>query len=112
MERESNVIKDSISKKKIVFFGIIPFAILSIMILLILSFPSLFFSGQFKSVPEISIEKVEFEHLKIVAYVRNTGHSEVSIVQADVNDRIQYAAMEPNNKLDRFGSPKVIIPYT
>lgn len=112
MERESNVIKESVSKKKIIFFGIIPFAILSVMILLILSFPSLFFSGQFKSVPEISIEKVEFEHLKIIAYVRNTGHSEVSIVQADVNDRIQYAAMEPKNKLDRFESAKVIIPYT
>lgn len=111
MERESNIIKENISKRKIVFFGIIPFAILSIMILLILSFPSLFFIGQLKTLPEISIEKVEFENLKIIASVRNTGHSEVSIVQADVNDRIQFAAMEPKNRLERFESGKVIIPF-
>lgn len=88
-----------------------PFAILNIMIVLILLFPSLFFIGQLKTLPEISIEKVEFENLKIIASVRNTGHSEVSIVQADVNDRIQFAAMEPKNRLERFESGKVIIPF-
>jgi len=102
MERESSIIKENISKRKIVFFGIIPFAILSVMIILILSFPSLFFIGQIKTLPEISIEKIEFENMKIIAFVRNTGHSEVTIAQADVNDRIQYAAMEPTNRLDRF----------
>ena len=112
MERETGIIKDSISKKKIVFFGIVPFAILGMMIVLILSYPSLFFSGQFKVVPEISIEKVEFEPLKIIATVSNTGHSEVSIVQADVNDRIHSAAMEPDNTLERFESARVIIPFS
>jgi zinc transporter ZupT len=112
MERERGIIKESISKKKIVFFGIVPFAILSMMIVLILSYPSLFFSGQFMVVPEISIEKVEFEPLKIIATVSNTGRSEVSIVQADVNDRIHSAAMEPDNTLKRFESARVIIPFT
>jgi len=111
MERESSIIKENISKRKIVFFGIIPFAILSVMIILILSFPSLFFIGQIKTLPEISIEKIEFENMKIIAFVRNTGHSEVTIAQADVNDRIQYAAMEPTNRLDRFENGKVIIPF-
>ena len=111
MERESSIIKENISKRKIVFFGIIPFAILRVMIILILSFPSLFFIGQIKTLPEISIEKIEFENMKIIAFVRNTGHSEVTIAQADVNDRIQYAAMEPTNRLDRFENGKVIIPF-
>jgi len=111
MEPESSIIKENISKRKIVFFGIIPFAILSVMIILILSFPSLFFIGQIKTLPEISIEKIEFENMKIIAFVRNTGHSEVTIAQADVNDRIQYAAMEPTNRLDRFENGKVIIPF-
>ena len=112
MERERGIIKEGISKKKVVFFGLVPFAILSIMIILILSYPGLFFSNQFKPVPEISIEKVEFEPSKIITTVRNTGHSEVSIVQADVNDRIHSAAMEPDNRLERFESAKVIIPFT
>lgn len=112
MERERGIIKEGISKKKVVFFGLVPFAILSIMIVLILSYPSLFFSNQFKPLPEISIEKVEFEPSKIITTVRNTGHSEVSIVQADVNDRIHSAAMEPDNRLERFESAKVIIPFT
>lgn len=88
MERERGIIKENISKRKIVFFGIVPFAILSIMIVLILSYPNLFFSNPIKPLPEISIEKVEFQPSKIITTVRNTGHSEVSIVQADVNDRI------------------------
>jgi ZIP family zinc transporter len=111
MKRESSIIKENISKRKIVFFGIIPFAILSVMIILILSFPSLFLIGQIKTLPEISIEKIEFDNMKIIAFVRNTGHSEVTIAQADVNDRIQYAAMEPSNRLDRFENGKVIIPF-
>jgi zinc transporter, ZIP family len=112
MERERGIIKENISKRKIVFFGIVPFAILSIMIVLILSYPNLFFSNPIKPLPEISIEKVEFQPSKIITTVRNTGHSEVSIVQADVNDRIHSAAMEPDNKLERFESAKVIIPFT
>lgn len=112
MERERGIIKESISKKKIVFFGIVPFVILGMMIVLILSYPSLFFNSQIIPVPEISIEKVEFEPLKIIATVRNTGHSEVTIVQADVNDRIHSAAMEPDSTLERFESARVIIPFT
>lgn len=111
MKRESNLIREGISKGKILFFGITPFVILSIMMFLILSFPSLFFNGQFKTLPQISIEKVEFGDMKIMAFVRNTGHLQVSIVQADVNDRIQYAAMEPSNSLERFENAEVIIPY-
>src|SRR4029078_3367935 len=61
---------------------------------------------------EISIEKVEFsDNNMIVAYVRNTGASEISIAQADVNDRIYPAAIEPGRTLTRLEDAKVIIPF-
>ncbi|HXW11765.1 MAG TPA: hypothetical protein VD694_03315, partial [Nitrososphaeraceae archaeon] len=69
MERERGIIKENISKRKIVFFGMVPFAILGLMIVLILSYPTLFFSNQLKPLPQISIEKIEFEPLKIIATV-------------------------------------------
>lgn len=61
--------------------------------------------------PEITIEKIEFFDSKIIASVRNTGPIDVNIVQADVNDRIQPAAIEPDMHLTRFESAKVIIPF-
>ena len=41
-----------------------------------------------KPLPHVSIEKVEFLDNSIVAYIRNTGPSEITIAQVDVNDRI------------------------
>ena len=61
--------------------------------------------------PEVTIEKIDFLDSKIVATVRNIGPIDVEVVQADVNDRIQPAAIEPNKKLNRFATAKVIIPY-
>jgi len=61
--------------------------------------------------PEITIEKIDFLDSKIVATVRNTGPIDVEVVQADVNDRIQPAAIEPSKKLNRFTTSKVIIPF-
>ncbi|MGI0089619.1 MAG: ZIP family metal transporter, partial [Nitrosopumilaceae archaeon] len=45
------------------------------------------------------------------ATVRNTGPIDVEVVQADVNDRIQPAAIEPDKNLSRFEAAKVIIPF-
>lgn len=61
--------------------------------------------------PEITIEKIEFHENQIVAYIRNTGHQEVTISQADVNDRIQSAAIEPSQTMPRLGEARVIIPF-
>jgi len=46
-----------------------------------------------------------------VAFVRNTGPSEVTVAQADVNDRIYPAAIEPGRTLTRLADAKVIIPF-
>ncbi|MGD9673212.1 MAG: ZIP family metal transporter [Candidatus Nitrosocosmicus sp.] len=61
--------------------------------------------------PEVTIEKVEFHENQIVVFIRNTGPEEVTISQADVNDRIHSAAIEPSQTLSRLGEARVIIPF-
>lgn len=61
--------------------------------------------------PQITIEKIEFQENQIVAYIRNTGPEAVTVSQADVNDRIHSAAIEPSQILPRLGDAKVIIPF-
>jgi zinc transporter, ZIP family len=63
--------------------------------------------------PEVTIERIEFhEGNKVVAHIRNTGPEQIEIVQADVNDRIIPAAVEPSKTLPRLAEAKVIIPFT
>ena len=61
--------------------------------------------------PEVTIEKVEFHENQVVAFIRNTGPEQVTISQADINDRIQSAAIEPSQVLSRLSEAKVIIPF-
>jgi zinc transporter, ZIP family len=61
--------------------------------------------------PEITIERIEFQDGKIVAFIRNTGPMDITIAQADVNDRIQAAAIEPGKNLSRLSTAKVIVPF-
>jgi zinc transporter ZupT len=61
--------------------------------------------------PDVTIERVEFLDGRIVAYVRNTGPQAVEIAQADVNDRILPAAIEPSKSLERFAEAKIVIPF-
>jgi zinc transporter ZupT len=113
MEREEsskNTNRYPISKKTIVF-GIVPFIVIGAMLILLLSSPGILFQSPIEPLPQISIEKVEFSDQYIVAFVRNTGPSEITIAQADVNDRIHPAAIEPEQTLSRFSDAKVIIPF-
>ena len=98
------------SKPKIAISAIAPIVLLAILILFLLGPASTFL--QFGIVlPEISIEKVEFIENEIQATVRNTGPVGVNVVVADVNDRIQPAAIEPDMHLERFETGLVRIPY-
>ncbi|MDX1533137.1 MAG: divalent cation transporter, partial [Nitrosopumilaceae archaeon] len=63
------------------------------------------------ALPEITIEKVEFVKGEIHATVRNTGPIPVEVVMADVNDRIQPAAIEPDKFLERYETALVRIPF-
>ena len=61
--------------------------------------------------PEITIERVDFVDSEIQAVVRNTGPIPVSVVMADVNDRIHPAAVEPDGHLERYETALVRIPF-
>jgi len=112
MEREEGNIRNThrISKRTILF-GVVPFIVIGAMIVLLLNSPGILFQSSIKPLPEISIEKVEFSDDTIVAFVRNTGPSEITIAQADVNDRIYPAAIEPGQTLARLADARVIIPF-
>ncbi|MDO8640132.1 MAG: divalent cation transporter, partial [Nitrosarchaeum sp.] len=62
--------------------------------------------------PEITMEKIEFIDSEIHVTVRNTGPIPVVIAMADVNDRIQSAAIEPDKSLERFETALVRIPFS
>lgn len=98
------------SKAKLVASGVIPFAFLVIMIAYIFG-PGADLLGLGVALPEITIEKVDFVGPEIVVTVRNTGPIPVEVVMADVNDRIQPAAIEPDRFLERFESATVRIPF-
>ena len=61
--------------------------------------------------PQVTIEKVEFHDNQILAFIRNTGPLDIVVSQADVNDRIQSAAIEPSSKIPRLGEARVMIPF-
>ncbi|MFB5599579.1 MAG: ZIP family metal transporter [Nitrososphaeraceae archaeon] len=102
----------SFSIEKKIIFGIIPFLALAGMISFLLSPAGQNLISSGIPLPEITFEKIEFQDDIIVAYIRNTGPLEVTISQADVNDRIHSAAIEPSNVLSRLSTAKVIIPFS
>src|SRR5919106_20299 len=96
---------------KMVAVAFVPPAILAAMIAFIFG-PGQQFLGTGTPLPEISIERIEFqEGGKIIAFIRNTGPIDVTIAQADVNDRILPASIEPGKELPRLAEAKVIIPF-
>lgn len=99
------------SRIRTIVSGLIPFGFLIVMILYIVG-PS---SGLLEfgiSLPEITIEKVEFVDSEIHVTVRNTGPIPVTIAMADVNDRIHPAAIEPDKSLERLETALVRIPFS
>jgi zinc transporter, ZIP family len=98
------------SKAKLVASGVIPFTFLVAMIVYIFG-PGSDLIDLGVSLPEITIEKVEFLDSEIVVTIRNTGPMAVDVVMADVNDRIHPAAIEPDKHLERFETAVVRIPF-
>jgi len=98
------------SKIKLIASGIIPFAFLIILIAYIFG-PGSDLLDLGVPLPEITIEKVDFMDSEILVTVRNTGPIPVEVVMADVNDRIQPAAIEPDRFLERYEVAVVRIPF-
>jgi zinc transporter, ZIP family len=113
-EQEVNSLyKKRSHRKRIVAAAFIPFIVLAVMIFLLFSptFQSFINSGI--PLPEVAIEKIEFREnpSQIIAFIRNAGPTEITIAQADVNDRIHAAAIEPSKTLSRLSDAKVMIPF-
>ena len=98
------------SKGKLIASGIIPFAFLILLIAYIYG-PGSDLLDLGVPLPEITIEMVEFVDSEILVSVRNTGPIPVEVVMADVNDRIQPAAIEPDGFLERYETALVRIPF-
>lgn len=98
------------SKTKIIVSGIVPFAFLILLVAYIFG-PGSDLLDLGVQLPEITIEKIDFVDSEIRATVRNTGPIPVEVVMADVNDRIQPAAIEPDGFLERFETALVRIPF-
>jgi len=103
-------LRNNSSKGKVIASGIIPFGFLIVLILYIFG-PGSDLLDFGIPLPEITIEKVDFVDSEIQATVRNTGPIPVEVVMADVNDRIQPAAVEPDGYLERYETTLVRIPF-
>ena len=101
-----------ISTKKMICIALIPIVVLAGMIVFLFGPGQSFLLNSGNSLPEITIERIEFQDGKIVAFLRNTGPMIVNVAQADINDRIQPAAIEPSKNLPRLVVAKVIIPFS
>jgi len=98
------------SKFKVAASGVIPFAFVIVLMLYIFG-PGGDLLDFGIALPEITIEKIDFIDSEIQATVRNTGPIPVQVVVADVNDRIQPAAVEPDGYLERYETTLVRIPF-
>jgi zinc transporter ZupT len=98
------------SKGKLIASGIIPFAFLVLLVVYIFG-PGSDVLDLGIPLPEITMEKVDFLDSEILVTVRNTGPIPVEVVMADINDRIQPAAVEPDRFLERYETALVRIPF-
>ncbi|MBT8172553.1 MAG: divalent cation transporter [Nitrosopumilus sp.] len=98
------------SKGKLIASGVIPFAFLVILVAYIFG-PGSDLLDLGIPLPEITMEKVDFLDSEIQVTVRNTGPISVEIAMADINDRIQPAAVEPDRYLERYETALVRIPF-
>ncbi len=98
------------SRKKTIVIAIIPLLVLSGMIAFLFG-PGQTLLNTGTSLPSVTIERIEFHEGEIISLIRNTGPETIEIAQADVNDRITAAAIEPSKTLTRFAEAKIIIPF-
>ena len=103
-------LSDNTSKGKVIASGIIPFVFVILMMVYIFG-PGADLLDLGVPLPEITMEKIDFVGSEIHVTVRNTGPIPVEVAMADVNDRIQPAAVEPDRFLERYETTLVRIPF-
>ncbi len=98
------------SKAKIIASGLIPFFFLIILVAYIFG-PGSDLLDLGIPLPELIMEKIDFMESEIQVTVRNTGPIPIEVVMADINDRIQPSAIEPDRFLERYETALVRIPF-
>lgn len=98
------------STGKMIVSGVIPFLLIVVLAVYVFG-PGSDLLDFGVPLPEISMEKVDFIDSEIQVTVRNTGPVPVEVMMADINDRIQPSAIEPDRFLDRFETAVVRIPF-
>ncbi len=98
------------SNGKMIASGVIPFAFVVVLVVYVFG-PGADILDMGVPLPEITMENVDFVDSEIQVTVRNTGPVSVEIMMADINDRIQPAAVEPDRLLDRYETAIVRIPF-
>jgi zinc transporter, ZIP family len=116
MEKENDQMQKStgmrmLSTIRIAGIALIPIVVLVAMIAFLIGPGQSFINTGGIPLPKITVERVEFQEGKIIASIRNTGPIDVTVEQADVNDRIHPAAIEPGKILKRLAEAKVVIPF-
>lgn len=100
-----------ISHKTSVILAFVPIVVLTGMLIFLLSPYGQSLINIGTPLPQVTIEKIEFHDNQILVFIRNTGPMDIVISQADVNDRIQSAAIEPSSKISRLSEATVTIPF-
>jgi ZIP family zinc transporter len=100
----------NITKARLAASATIPIVVLAGIIALLLS-PGSDLLRIGTPLPDVAVERIEFDHKLIIAHVRNVGPETIEIAQADVNNRIVPAAIEPSRILQRFAEGKLVIPF-
>ena len=98
------------SQGKMIASGLIPFVLIIVLAVYIFG-PGSDLLDFGTPLPEITMEKIDFVDSEIHVIVRNTGPIPIEVVMADINDRIQPAAVEPDGFLDRYETALVRIPF-
>ena len=106
MTMESNL-----SKPKLILGGLGPLVALVLLVFYVLG-PGSLLNDVGTPLPDVSFDRITFEDTEIIATIRNTGPVPLDVVMADVNDRIQPAAIEPNGYLERFETAILRIPFS
>jgi ZIP family zinc transporter len=115
MEKENEKLERSqgrpaLSGIRTVAIALIPIVVLATMIGYLFG-PGQSFLNAGIALPQVTFERIEFQEGKIIAFIRNTGPIPVTIAQADVDDRIHAAAIEPSKELPRLAEARVVIPF-
>ncbi len=100
-----------ISHKTSVILAFVPIIVLTGMLIFLFSPYGQSLINVGTPLPQVTIEKIEFHDNQILVFIRNTGPMDIVISQADVNDRIQSAAIEPSSKISRLSEATVTIPF-